>query len=303
MEIKTIATVNGINLVDFGDCASRFYWFRNLGDSTLYVSAKPNPIAGGDDVSELPPKSSTSIETDTGKIYILGAGKVEIHNTDSKFCPFKGVIVVSGGGGGEIVGYVEDGLILFSELTDKLAYNPIADDKLGRIVNDCNGAIGYASATKTDIASQMASSFTLQILCRTTITSSTIKFVFGLMYDVSFCTAMLAIKNGYFGLERSNGQFMTTVAINDDEWHMLTATYNGTELRLYVDGNIIEPIYVVELTIPEVATIRVGNWNGDINDFCFVGNIANCCIYNRALTDSEVMQNWQTDIRRYGISN
>lgn len=97
MKIKTIATVNGINLIDFGDYPSRFYWFRNLGDSTLYVSAKPNPIAGGDDVSELPPKSSTSIETDTGKIYILGAGKVEIHNTDSKFCPFKGVIVVSVG--------------------------------------------------------------------------------------------------------------------------------------------------------------------------------------------------------------
>lgn len=98
MKIKTVATVEGINSVDFGDCTSRFYWFRNLGDSTLYVSAKPNPIAGGDDVSELPPKSSTSIETDTGKIYILGAGKVEIHNTDSKFCPFRGVTVVSGDG-------------------------------------------------------------------------------------------------------------------------------------------------------------------------------------------------------------
>lgn len=97
MKIKTVTTVEGINSVDFGDRSSRFYWFRNLGDSTLYVSAKPNPIAGEDDVSELPPKSSTSIETDTGKIYILGAGKIEIHNTDNKFCPFKGINTVSGG--------------------------------------------------------------------------------------------------------------------------------------------------------------------------------------------------------------
>lgn len=97
MKIKTITTATGVNLVDFGDCTSRFYWFRNLGDSTLYVSAKPIPIAGGDDVSELPPKSSTSIETDTGKIYILGAGKVEIHNTDSKFCPFRGNTVSESG--------------------------------------------------------------------------------------------------------------------------------------------------------------------------------------------------------------
>lgn len=97
MKIKTITTATGVNLVDFGDCTSRFYWFRNLGDSTLYVSAKPNPISGEDDVSELPPKSSVSIETDEGKVYILGAGKVEIHNTDSKFCPFRGVNTVSEG--------------------------------------------------------------------------------------------------------------------------------------------------------------------------------------------------------------
>lgn len=98
MKIKTVATVNGINPVYFGNYSSRFYWFKNLGDSTLYVSSNPNMIAGGDDVSELPPKSSTAIETTAGVVYILGAGKVEIHNTDSKFCPFKGVIMVSGGG-------------------------------------------------------------------------------------------------------------------------------------------------------------------------------------------------------------
>lgn len=98
MKIKTVTTVNGVNPVYFGDHSPRFYWFKNLGDSTLYVSTKPDMIAGGDDVSELPPKSSTSIETTAGVVYILGAGKVEIHNTDSKFCPFRGVAVVSGGG-------------------------------------------------------------------------------------------------------------------------------------------------------------------------------------------------------------
>ena len=99
MKIITVATVNGVNPVYFGNYSSRFYWFKNLGDATLYVSSKPNMIAGGDDVSELPPKSSTAIETTAGIVYVLGAGKVEIHNTDSKFCPFRGTAVVSGGGG------------------------------------------------------------------------------------------------------------------------------------------------------------------------------------------------------------
>ena len=90
MKIKTVTTVDGINSVDFGANAPRFYWFKNLGGSTLHVSSNPNMIVGGDDVSELPPKASTAIETTAGVVYVLGAGKVEIHNTNSKFCPFKG---------------------------------------------------------------------------------------------------------------------------------------------------------------------------------------------------------------------
>ena len=42
----------------------------------------------------------TNIESFDGKFYILGAGKVEIHNTDSKLPPFKSAPVAGGGGGG-----------------------------------------------------------------------------------------------------------------------------------------------------------------------------------------------------------
>lgn len=93
MQIKTISTVAGVNEIDFGNNGSRstahFYWLKNLGDSTLYVSAKPNPVAEEDDVAELPAESAVSVETDEGKVYVLGAGKVEIHRTNSKFCPFE----------------------------------------------------------------------------------------------------------------------------------------------------------------------------------------------------------------------
>ena len=92
MQVKTITTAAGVNEIDFGNDSSQstahFYWLKNLGDSTLYVSAKPDPIAEKDDVAELPTKGAVSVETDEGKIYILGAGKVEIHRTNSKFCPF-----------------------------------------------------------------------------------------------------------------------------------------------------------------------------------------------------------------------
>ena len=103
MQVKTITTAAGVNEIDFGNDGSQstahFYWLKNLGDSTLYVSANPNPIAEKDDVAELPAKGAVSVETDEGKIYILGAGKIEIHRTNSKFCPFDWQSSGSGGGG------------------------------------------------------------------------------------------------------------------------------------------------------------------------------------------------------------
>lgn len=103
MTIKTITTVDGINVVDFGNTINEYYWFKNLGDTTVYVSNKEDFKAGDDGVSELTAKGDvTNIETHAGKVYILGSGKVEIHNTDSKLLPFKSA-PVAGGGGGEVV--------------------------------------------------------------------------------------------------------------------------------------------------------------------------------------------------------
>ena len=101
MTIKTISTVDGINVVDFGNTINKYYWFRNLGDTTIYVSNKEDFKAGDDGVSELTVKGDiTNIESFDGKVYILGAGKVEIHNTDSKLSPFKSAPIAGSGGGG-----------------------------------------------------------------------------------------------------------------------------------------------------------------------------------------------------------
>ena len=98
MNIKTITSVDGVNTVDFGSAASRFYWFKNIGTTTVYVSGDPDITAGGDGVAELAAGGSVCIETLGGKVYVLGAGKVQIHNTGDKFCPFRNAPVSSGGG-------------------------------------------------------------------------------------------------------------------------------------------------------------------------------------------------------------
>ena len=97
MDIKTITSTEGVNEVDFGSSASRFYWFRNVGATAVHVSGKADIVAGGDGVAELAAGDSVCIETLGGKVYVLGAGKVQIHNTGDKFCPFKNAPAAGGG--------------------------------------------------------------------------------------------------------------------------------------------------------------------------------------------------------------
>ena len=107
MDIKTITSTEGVNEVDFGSSASRFYWFQNLGTTTVHVSGKADITAGSDGVAELAAGDSVCIETLDGKVYVLGAGKVQIHNTGDKFCPFKNAPAQSGGGSGTGDGYTK----------------------------------------------------------------------------------------------------------------------------------------------------------------------------------------------------
>ena len=202
------------------------------------------------------------------------------------------------GGGGETTGYISDGLILFSELNDKIAYNLISDEKIGRKVNNCSNGRGYVRSPQNDIAGQMSAGFTLQTLVRTTQTSSTQGNIFGVIYEAPFCSAVFCINDGYFGFERASGHISTETLINDDEWHMLSATYDGSVMRLYVDGvKVLE--YNHTWNIPSNAAIYVGQWH--TGGYKYIGYIVNTCIYNRALSDSEILQNWEIDVERYGI--
>ena len=133
MQIKTISTVAGVNEIDFGNDSSQstahFYWVKNLGNSTLYVSVKHDLIAEKDDVAELPAKGAVSVETDEGKIYILGAGKVEIHNTNSKFCPFELPSTGSGGGSSIIIDSA------LSETSKNPAENKVITGAINDLIN------------------------------------------------------------------------------------------------------------------------------------------------------------------------
>ena len=82
----------------------------------------------------------------------------------------------------------------------------------------------------------------------------------------------------------------STISITDGNWHHVIGTYNGSVAALYIDGNL------------EVSSARSGNFTpGNIaigsaggGSEYFNGKIASVRIYSKALTATEVQQNYQS---------
>lgn len=318
MKIKTVTTVNGVNPIYFGDYAPRFYWFRNLGDSTLYVSAKPNPIAGGDDVSELPPKSATSIETDDGSVYILGAGKVEIHNTDNKFCPYK--LGLYSGGGGKIItpeslGYADNAVMFFDGIynfPNKHANNnygwvDIASDNI-MIRNNLSGSVYDDHYGKT------SGSDSIFIAPSITYDNFTVEIVFDIIsVPTSECDMASNFNKSGFGIYTYNNA-LNAVIHNGSAYvgATLPSFDTGTKYaaQLVYDGNVFTA-YINGVAIGSVQ-ISLENYNKSTEPFMLGGlrsgsysdgayNYYRFTVYDKVLTDAQLIQNYNADVARFNL--
>jgi hypothetical protein len=87
---------------------------------------------------------------------------------------------------------------------------------------------------------------------------------------------------------------------NDGNWHVITVTYNGSNVSIYIDGilkatNTNSPIYQRSFsdlnTNGNVLTIGSDGYNSDTNagpSELFVGDISRVTVWNTALTSSQV---------------
>lgn len=92
---------------------------------------------------------------------------------------------------------------------------------------------------------------------------------------------------------------ISSKAMNDNCWHNVTVVWTGSVLRMYLDG-----VYTGNATVGTATLqshlVSFGSVNGaSSNVGIFEGLIANTSIYNRAISDSEVYQNYQYALWRF----
>ncbi len=86
----------------------------------------------------------------------------------------------------------------------------------------------------------------------------------------------------------------------DNQWHMLTVTYNGANAVLYYDGVAVNSGPFTQLIdIESTRKFNIGSWAN--NGSGIVGDIDVVQVYNRGLTASEVSQNYNAHRRKFGV--
>lgn len=107
----------------------------------------------------------------------------------------------------------------------------------------------------------------------------------------------------YFTTERFQSGTNTNASITVDQsasvnsWSHLVATYDGSTLKLYRNGTLASSVSSTGNITNATTSLTIGNRGGQY----FTGSIGKVTIYNRALSVSEVNQNYNFLRGRYGI--
>jgi len=172
-------------------------------------------------------------------------------------------------------------------------------DNGGSIVFD--GVGDYVSLSNLNPTSN--SSFTYSLWVRPTSNSSDGALIgnwsvsFMTYYDVDGANA------NYRALVRGsdNSTVATSVDTNNatlNQWSYVTTSYDSTSLKLYVDGSLVETVSTG--LAPLSATVGSGIGAEDsAGGRYFNGNIAACEVYNRVLSASEILQNYNALKNRF----
>jgi hypothetical protein len=85
-------------------------------------------------------------------------------------------------------------------------------------------------------------------------------------------------------IDGGNAVYGGTIGMAHDEWFFITFTFDGTSVRSYKDGNLVN---TTALAAPSTNLFDAKIGGGLVNTY-WDGNLANVAIWNRALSSDEI---------------
>jgi hypothetical protein len=89
-------------------------------------------------------------------------------------------------------------------------------------------------------------------------------------------------------------------ALNDGSWHHIAGTYNGSDIKFYLDGAIKATNTSYSGDLPNSTEVLVGFFNN--SDKYYNGTLDELRVYKRCLNESEILMHYQTEFTKYNSS-
>jgi hypothetical protein len=101
----------------------------------------------------------------------------------------------------------------------------------------------------------------------------------------------------------NNTYVSQTINVSDiTAWNMYACSWDGTSINAYLNGALINSgVKTGPLNTSDTGVLEIGHDDGFASSRFLNGNIAQASIYNRALTSSEIQQNFNAVRGRYGL--
>lgn len=81
-------------------------------------------------------------------------------------------------------------------------------------------------------------------------------------------------------------------ALEDDEWHYLVGTFDGSDLRLYLDGELKDELTGISWTNNVSNSIQLGTVSTAGSTYLYKGNLDEVSLYDYALPHAEVLESY-----------
>ena len=83
-------------------------------------------------------------------------------------------------------------------------------------------------------------------------------------------------------------------------WTQILVTYDGANQKFYKNGNLLNSVAKSPTLVNSTTNLNIGRHNG--GGYYFPGQISEVKIYNRALSATEVTQDYNSRKWKYGSS-
>ena len=98
--------------------------------------------------------------------------------------------------------------------------------------------------------------------------------------------------------------FFTSTVLSDDTWYHLSATYDRSNVKVYVNGSLVDTTAETDAISGDSERFVIGglDWqnNSTVPDHPMNGRVAIVRMYNKALSAAEIMDNYNKTKARFG---